>query len=161
VHPTLTAYYFARDSGAAAVRPFPQGLKIATPYGLGVVWFCRHKGGERAASIPPTCPSGNHLVMEVIFPDCWDGQNLDSVDHRSHMAYGRSIGGCPASHPVQVPQLKLALDYPVDGIKKAVFSSGGPETAHADFFNTWDQAALQRLVQACINVNGHCGTGGP
>lgn len=41
---------------------------------------------------------------------CWDGVNVDSPDHQSHM-YDTQIGAfqnaapCPASHPVRVPQV--------------------------------------------------------
>ncbi len=41
---------------------------------------------------------------------CWDGKNLDSPDHKSHVAYPASgsfetTGPCPASHPVRIPQV--------------------------------------------------------
>lgn len=41
---------------------------------------------------------------------CWDGVNVDSPDHQSHM-YDTQVGAfqnarpCPASHPVRVPQV--------------------------------------------------------
>mgnify|MGYP002620493591 CR=1 FL=1 len=54
------------------------------------------------------CPEG--IMANVRFPTCWDGKNLDSPDHISHMAYPESGtfesgGPCPASHPIHVPQL--------------------------------------------------------
>jgi hypothetical protein len=52
---------------------------------------------------------------------CWDGKNLDSPDHKSHVAYpsngpatftGSSTGGnCPATHPVKIPQIMLEVCY--------------------------------------------------
>jgi hypothetical protein len=42
---------------------------------------------------------------------CWDGKNLDSPDHQSHMYSTTKVGTfveagpCPASHPVRMPQL--------------------------------------------------------
>jgi len=41
---------------------------------------------------------------------CWDGKNLDSADHKSHISYPasgtmESGGPCPASHPVKIPQV--------------------------------------------------------
>jgi hypothetical protein len=42
---------------------------------------------------------------------CWDGKNLDSPDHQSHMYNTITRDGfinappCPASHPVRMPQL--------------------------------------------------------
>jgi hypothetical protein len=48
---------------------------------------------------------------------CWDGVNLDSPDHKSHIAYPTAGpasfhtdgGACPASHPVKIPQLMLEV----------------------------------------------------
>ena len=42
------------------------------------------------------------LELHVNYPDCWDGEHLDSSDHTSHMAQSRDYV-CPASHPVKVP----------------------------------------------------------
>jgi hypothetical protein len=33
------------------------------------------------------CPAG--VMVNVRFPTCWDGVNLDTPDHMSHMAYVR------------------------------------------------------------------------
>ncbi len=50
------------------------------------------------------CPNG--LRAQIFFPSCWDGENLDSADHRSHMAYptgpAHDNGRCPESHPVHL-----------------------------------------------------------
>ena len=92
------------------------------------------------------------------FPECWDGQNLDSSDHHSHMAYDVE-GVCPASHPVALPEIELILRYPE--IKGSVaLSSGGVYSAHADFVNTWDQIRLEGLVTDCLNGLRFCGGGG-
>ena len=32
---------------------------------------------------------GDLLEIRLTFPQCWDGQNLDSTNHKSHMAYAR------------------------------------------------------------------------
>ena len=36
-------------------------------------------------------------------------------------------------------------------------SSGDMGSAHADFFNTWNQAELTRLVTTCLNAGIQCG----
>jgi hypothetical protein len=45
------------------------------------------------------CPDG--LRSQVFFPSCWDGKNLDSPDHQSHVAYPASgaynDGPCPST----------------------------------------------------------------
>lgn len=45
---------------------------------------------------------------------CWDGKNVDSADHKSHIAYPssgtfESTGPCPSSHPVRLPQLMYEI----------------------------------------------------
>ena len=64
------------------------------------------------------------LALHVAFPNCWNGRDLDSADHRSHMAYGE-LGLCPPSHPVEVPTINLNLRYPVRGGPGFELASGG------------------------------------
>jgi hypothetical protein len=89
------------------------------------------------------------LELHVEFPDCWDGKRLDAPDHRSHMAYSRRYV-CPRSHPVKVPRLQLIVRYPIDRGKGVSLASGSQFSAHADFFNAWDQRALERLIDDCF-----------
>lgn len=96
--------------------------------------------------------------MSLRFPNCWDGVNLDSSDHRSHMAY--PVGArCPASHPVVLPRLESFFRYDVgtDPIGEITLSSGPYYTAHQDFFNAWVPSSLQTLVENCINAMVDCG----
>ena len=54
------------------------------------------------------CGTGGQMWVIVTFPQCWNGRDLDSPDHKSHMAYVRYGGhSCPASHPVPIPQLAI------------------------------------------------------
>lgn len=74
---------------------------------------------------------------------CWDGKNLDSPDHKAHVAYPTSgpanflsLGGnCPSSHPVRIPQLMYEVvwdttpfndrsQWPTDGSQPFYFSYG-------------------------------------
>ena len=41
--------------------------------------------GETLAFPKASCAAG--LMVNVRFPTCWDGVNLDSPDHMSHVAY--------------------------------------------------------------------------
>ena len=57
-----------------------------------------------------TQPHKAGIIVNIRFPTCWDGVNLDSPDHISHIAYPvngsfESNAPCPASHPVRIPQL--------------------------------------------------------
>jgi hypothetical protein len=150
------------------VHAFPPGLEIiagdakaTAPQGKRITfWNCGVLGGIAPSDAPPVCPSGRGqgLRLHVNFPSCWDGKSTDSVDHKSHMAYP-TAGACPADHPVAVPAISLIYRYPVSGAHELALSSGGVYSAHADFFNAWNQNALTRLVNVCLNGLRHCGRG--
>lgn len=71
---------------------------------------------------------------------CWDGKNLDSPNHKDHVAYPttgsfESNGPCPATHPIHMPQLMYevmwdttpfndAALWPDDGSQPFVYSMG-------------------------------------
>jgi hypothetical protein len=158
----VTVYY--RRGTLRGVRPFPAGFKMiagdshaTTPQSLRVTyWNCGVGAGVPDSSSIPTCPAGSNLRLHVRFPSCWDGQNLDSADHKSHMAY--AVGHrCPADHPVAVPAISLIAKYAVLGGPSFSLSSMGQYSGHADFFNAWNQLDLKRLVNRCLNGLRHCG----
>jgi hypothetical protein len=135
----MVAYYVRRT--LEPVEPFPAGLKVIagsaaarSAQGEQVTsWSC---GGRNRSSAIPTCFSGRRsaLRLQVNFPNCWDGRNLDSANHQSHMAYS-SDGRCPAAHPVEVPALTMLIQYGVSGGSGFELASGGQFSAHADFVN--------------------------
>jgi hypothetical protein len=165
VTPLGSTIYYRRDT-TARVHPFPQGLeliagdsKATAPQGKKVTfWNCGVESGMPASDAPPACPStrGDELRLHVNFPSCWDGTNLDSADHKSHVVYP-TAGACPADHPVAVPAITLIYRYPISGDHEFALSSGGVYSAHADFFNAWNQPILSRLVNFCLNGLRHCG----
>ena len=164
VQPTRLNAYYRPGPGVdpATVQAHPAGLAIVAgdhtstePQPLNVVgWHCG--ASPNLTADPPACPPTTPLGLRVTFPDCWDGERLDSDDHQSHMALSQE-GSCPSSHPVPVPQLVLDIHYPVTGEAVVALASGSPRSAHADFFNGWDQEALEREVAACINRSLVCG----
>ncbi len=113
-------------------------------------WKC---SGLRPAALSPepvACPTGSHNVLVIRFPDCWNGRDLDSTNHKSHMAY-RVAGACPAGFPVRVPRLALNVHYQLPAVTGLTLASGSIYSTHADFFNAWNQAVLARLVRANLN----------
>lgn len=60
---------------------------------------------------------------------CWDGTNLDSPDHKSHVAYsgtGASGGGaCPSTHPVKLPQVMYELMWDVSQFDQSMWPDSG------------------------------------
>jgi hypothetical protein len=45
--------------------------------------------GETLDFPKKACPAG--MMVNVRFPTCWDGVNLDSPDHMSHVAYRKFL----------------------------------------------------------------------
>ncbi len=144
---------------------YPPGLKVIAGDHLAyveqqqstavVAWTCG-VGIDRLAA-PPTCPASRTLRMLVTFPDCWNGVDVDSADHRSHMAYSRG-GQCSAQHPVPVPQLQFSVDFGFSGDPSELsLASGDIYSGHADFFNAWDQPTLEHTIGLCLNRDVVCG----
>ena len=165
VTPTKAVAYYRPGVGIdpAAVRPYPFGLKMlggdqtaTAPQPIDeVAWSCG--AGSVRTVTPATCPAGRPLRLAVAFPDCWDGRHLDSSDHTAHVARSRD-GACPRSHPVPIPQLLLAITWPVTGTGHALsLASGSVLTGHADFINAWDETALQTEVSSCLRRGIVCG----
>jgi hypothetical protein len=162
-------YYRARDF-PERVKAFPPDLRMiagdstaTSPQPTNVTaWMCAIRPNDKV-QVPPQeiglndrlqkpprkCPLGTQLGLFVFFPNCWDGQNLDSPDHQSHMTYSR--GKCPRTHPVRTPEIALNIVYPTSRGTGITFSSGSRYTAHADFINSWKQRTLATLVRRCIN----------
>lgn len=167
VTPTFAQIYYRRAS-TNHVEAFPPGfrmiagnVKATTPQPLRVTyWNCGADGGVAPSSTVPTCPdAGRHaLRLHVNFPSCWDGKNLDSSDHQSHVTYpvGRR---CPSRFSHALPAISLIYSYPVTGAGNVSLASGSPISAHADFFNAWQQRDLQALVDGCLNALRHCQRG--
>jgi hypothetical protein len=167
VEPRRASVYYRRRT-LAPVQAFPQDLRLiagnskaAAPQGITVTyWNCGPLAPMRPSSTVPTCPNAARmgLALHVQFPNCWDGVNLDSPDHQSHLAYSVR-GRCPADHPVAMPAIQINLRYPVAGGPGYVLASGGQFSGHADFFNAWNQSVLQALVDGCLNALRHCQQG--
>lgn len=160
VAPKSTFYYDSPISGP--VHSYPSGLqmvagdsKATSPQDTHVVyWGCGSGSGQSSLDSPPKC-SGGDLTIHVIFPNCWDGRNLDT-DDQGHVAYGRD--GCPSSHPVAIPRLTMRIQYndwnPDPG--SLSLSSGSIDSMHADFFQAWEPRKLSKAVDLCINAGKDC-----
>ena len=167
VTPNHAQIYYRRRT-MRHVEAFPPGFrmiagdaKATSPQPLRVTfWNCGVGSGVAPSSTVPTCPDArrNALRLHVTFPSCWDGKNLDSPSHQSHVAYPMA-GRCPAKFSHALPQISLIYRYPATGAGNAVLASGGQLSGHADFFNAWEQGELDSLVDGCLNALRHCQRG--
>lgn len=129
------------------------------------------------------CPTGNRLGVVINGPDCWDGRNLNSANHRSHVAFsGYDDTGtlrCPKTHPYIIPGFTLGAWYTVDddldksgewkpGMSTWSLSSDSmpgmpvmrPGTSfHTDWMGAWDDNTLQMWMENCINKMLNCSGG--
>ena len=106
------------------------------------------------------CDDG--LRAQILFPSCWDGENLYLPDS-AHVAYQRQIGngGCPPSHPVLLPLLFFEVLYFTNDVVQSpggefVFAQGDPTGYgfHGDFMNGWAQDVLDAAVNGCLSLAG-------
>ncbi|WEH42962.1 DUF1996 domain-containing protein [Streptomyces sp. AM 2-1-1] len=168
----MIVYYGSRLTDPAATVPFPQGFRMIagsaktqtpTPAGSPGQFWCAGEGGEIGRSADgnwPVCAPKAHLTHQLVFPDCWDGKNLDSPDHKSHVAFTYD-GKCSGAYPVAIPNLSFVTSYPTSGGTGGFrLASGMASSIHGDFFNAWDNAALGHRVRDCINQKAKCSAAG-
>lgn len=176
-------YYRTTMANPSTVRPAPANLRIIagdayadSPQGSMVVWDCLNARNTPYgySSAPWSCYGNNDQPRaSIVFPECWDGTNIDSWNHKDHMAYS-SGGYCPATHPVPVPQLTISASFPSRedpggqvNWENAVLATmtGQPPGAeryslHADWWNTWKQTgpnSMAYLTATCIRKQVSCG----
>ncbi|KAF1983138.1 WSC-domain-containing protein [Aulographum hederae CBS 113979] len=173
-----TIYYLQRGPDISKLKAFPEGLRMVAgdPFRRSftggfaqeaINFACLGAGKDETNGFPNyNCPDG--LRAQVFFPSCWDGENLDSADHTSHMSYpetGNYNGGtCPSSHPVQLISLFFEVLYDTNSFKDMwygssqpfVFAQGDPTGYgfHGDFLNGWDVPTLQNIVTHCTADSG-------
>lgn len=189
----------ANANGEGNCAPLPNGLRYIFGYDMigGVAdlsntwWNCvgqtaipwnssdpmqdHYPSLAYAATKCPTAvnPDGSHnQILQIIrAPNCWDGINLDSTNHRSHMAYEVNTGmgyfKCPADHPYMVPQFQLSIAYTVDanlGDWRLSSDAMHPElpagsTSHSDWFGAWENGTMAEWMNNCINKRLTCSGG--
>ncbi|KAJ8119110.1 hypothetical protein OPT61_g27 [Boeremia exigua] len=177
----MTVYYLQRrgDDPKERLHAFPEGFRMvagdpsARSFGnnsaaKAVSYSCL--GGP---NLPETnnmpnfnCPGG--LRAQVFFPACWNGKDVDSPDHKSHMSYPAgneyNTGACPPEYPVHMISLFYEVLYDTapfldqwdEDQHPFVFSQGDATGYgfHGDFVNGWDIPVLQRAVDECTDESG-------
>jgi hypothetical protein len=124
--------------------------------------MCIFDGGSKEYNgFPPQ--KCNTMRAEVYFPSCWDGKNLDSPNHQSHVSYpavGDYNGGvCPQSHPVALLSIFYEFFFdtsPYTDINRFAFANGDPTGFgyHGDFIMGWtNRNLLQTAHRDCVGAS--------
>lgn len=165
--------FYYKNSGAISsdttIWP-PAGLRFisgkanaTTPDDFDGQYQCYRRDGQNPVGFGPNIPtpaqalavSGCEKIdMIVGMQQCWDGVNLSSPDHQSHMRrrpfYQTCAQAFPTTHPVTIPDIALNIFFPVKNDADLAFwrltsdpsyTSGQPAgwTAHADWVDGWDR----------------------
>jgi hypothetical protein len=150
-------------------------LNLAAPSTGNFHFLCDNNTGTFATlgGALAVCKPGNHIIAVIDAPMCWNGKDLDTADHRSHVGYMHDthLGypGCDAEHPYIIPEFTMSANYSVvagDDPTLWSFSSDAMapnephgSTYHADWFGAWDPTVLATWTDNCINKLLNCSGG--
>ncbi|HEY3707925.1 MAG TPA: DUF1996 domain-containing protein [Amycolatopsis sp.] len=159
------------SGGARKVVAMPRFLRVLYgdakegangPANAKASWTCTGFEG-RLTDHYPICPRGSNVERIHAFPNCWDGKDIDSANHRTHIVFADANGTCKAGFKA-VPQLKITLVYkiPHDVQVKGQYKvdsfpeeKHNPRSDHDDFANVMSQSQMNRVV-SCINTGKRC-----
>ncbi|MFI1352333.1 DUF1996 domain-containing protein [Streptomyces sp. NPDC020898] len=130
-------------------------------------WSCTGFEDRQLTDKYPICPEGSSVVRTSFFQSCWDGQNIDSANHRTHVDFVEGDGSCSNGFQA-IPQLQVRLVYDVaapqinNGQLVNPFAVDSfpdqlhkPITDHNDFINFFDENTMNEMVD-CINSGQNC-----
>ena len=203
----VTIYYKRRPktdpectkAGKACVD-LPRGLRFVFGYDMlnmagartgGGYFNCQGTGAVQGhypsiVDAAKNCPSGAQLGAVISAPECWNGVDLDSPDHRSHVGYmKRDVASgqmrCPSTHPYIIATFTMGAWYTTDDtldrsgtwdgtLNSWHLSSDRPDAMpgmtmaamkpgtsfHADWWGAWNDSILFRWHAGCINKLLNC-----
>jgi hypothetical protein len=189
-------YYSAAVSDLSSIWTPPIGLRLVagdaantpnkTPQDTAVArWHCQSWGSTDAAGGPwstaiPECVAPDMLRFDIFFPSCWNGVDLDSPNHQSHMAYPTGTTNkmvCPATHPYPIVRVSYHFAFPLfpDQLEPVTQKSKGYRLAsdlytvdamhrgglslHGVWMNGWHPEAMDMLLKGCVRGQRDCHDG--
>ena len=185
VAPAYANFYYKQGyalNPPSIIKALPAGLRMiagnaqnAAPGARDASFHCfggpNHSNDQYGSSIP-NCDVGAQVVQSIHFPQCWDGRNLDSPGHKSHMSYPVRqtswpyLFSCPSSHPVAIPEISFNIAYMVptrDAARNWRLSSDvydrslpGGYSSHGDWFNGWKKDVSDIWNAACVQTRRDC-----
>jgi hypothetical protein len=176
----MLVYYLQRGGNGEKIKAFPPGFRMVAgnPFkrsggndfaSQAISYNCLDYNGPAKPETPNfpnyNCPNG--LRAQVFFPSCWNGKDLDTPDHMSHMSYpanSYNSGACPPDFPVHLVSIffeviwdtgKFANQWYGDS-QPFIWSMGDPTGygGHGDFVMGWEEDILQSAVDTCTNDSG-------
>ncbi|KAL2207808.1 hypothetical protein CC79DRAFT_1273027 [Sarocladium strictum] len=119
----------------------------------------RHKLPDKEF-LDANCADG--VRFELMFPSCWNGHDLDSSNHKKHVAYPDLVmtGTCPEDFPIRLPSILYEVIWNTNAFNgrdgRFVVSNGDPTGFgyHGDFITGWKPEFLQSAVDTCTSETG-------
>jgi hypothetical protein len=112
------------------------------------------------AYLDANCTDG--VRFELMFPSCWNGKDVDSPNHKDHMAYPDLVmtGTCPPGFETRLVSLFYETIWDTYAFKgqdgQFMLANGDPTGYgyHGDFIAAWEEGFLQQAVDTCTNPSG-------
>jgi hypothetical protein len=185
VVPDWMSIYYKAQPGTAQM--FPKGLRFRFGFDPKAVvdanhprpysWICEKTSswGTNPTMEGAPCAAGDHIIIRLGAPDCWNGE-LDSPDHRSHLAYSYYNGlqgdaVCPAGYPLKIVSFTVAASYASPGpaaLANWYLSTdrvpGQPQypagtAVTSGWFGAWDDSIVAIWWKNCIEKRLNCAGG--
>lgn len=160
--PNITAFPFGLKMIAGNAMNFNSPLNDTTA-AKAISFVClNYKDGSNQTNTMPNGPCPQGLRTQIVFPSCWDGINLDSPDHQSHLSYPKGqhpdTGDCPSTHPIKFMTLFYEFIWSTNKLQNdvngtLVLANGDTKgySFHADFFSGWNVTTLQAGIDQCTS----------
>ncbi|MFD0265455.1 DUF1996 domain-containing protein [Streptomyces sp. NPDC127106] len=157
-----------KGSPVSKVEAMPRFMRIITGDAKALTngngnanasWSCTGFENRQLKDKYPVCPKGSDVVRTFTFQSCWDGKNIDSANHRTHVDFAKKDGSCKPGFKA-IPQLVQRIVYGVQPGQRIAVDSfpeqlHKPATDHGDFINVMSDGLMRRAV-GCINDGRAC-----